>query len=107
MELQRLKFLMEVQEKIDEWSKKLPPEDTNLVKAKEQFFRLVTTEFEKITPKNELQDSSKVSQIAFDTNTIRQALEIRADISVNFDFIDVDILGKCGGGKKYKKQKGY
>ena len=90
MELQRLKFLMEVQEKIDEWSKKLPPEDTNLVKAKEQFFRLVTTELEKSTPKNELQESAKISQIALDTSTIRQALEIRADISINFDFIDVE-----------------
>jgi hypothetical protein len=88
MELQRLKFLMEVQEKIDEWSKKLPPEDTNLVKAKEQFFRLVTTEFKKTTTSGELPESPKIDKIALDTSTIRQVLELKKNVSIDFNFID-------------------
>jgi hypothetical protein len=88
MELQRLKFLMEVQEKIDEWSKKLPPDDTNLVKAKEQFFKLVTTEFKKTTTSGELPESPKIDKIALDTSTIRQVLELKKNISIDFNFID-------------------
>lgn len=88
MDLQRLKFLMDVQEKIDEWDNKLPINDTNLLKAKEQFFKLVTNEFKKKVNANEIQETPKIDKIALDTNTIRQVLEIRADVSINFDFIE-------------------
>lgn len=84
MDAKRLKFLMDVQEKIDELERKIPPNDIPFKEIKERFYRLSQNELKGEKDFN----TEKIVAISSDTKVIRQALFIKGEISIDFDFIN-------------------
>lgn len=68
MDLKRLKFLMDIQEKLDELEKTSSSSDLKIIDAKEQFYRLAEKEFSKTV----LRD---IHEYIFEINVSQQAKE--------------------------------
>jgi hypothetical protein len=88
MDSQKLKFMMSVQLEIDKLEAKLGSNHQDVIASKALFHSLSQTEIEK---KNSQQSKSdccdELIPIKSDTEAIRNHLEIRANVSMDFEFV--------------------
>lgn len=88
MDAQKLKFMMSVQLEIDKLEAKLGSNHQDVIASKALFHTLSQTEIKK---KNSQQSKSdccdELIPIKSDTEAIRNHLEIRANVSIDFEFI--------------------
>ena len=88
MDAQKLKFMMSVQLEIDKLEAKLGSNHQDVIASKSLFHTLSQTEIKK---KNSQQSKSdccdELIPIKSDTEAIRNHLEIRANVSMDFEFV--------------------
>lgn len=89
MDVKRIKFLLAIQEKIDQATAQLGYSHPDIIKVKEKFNELAGTELNgKRRESNG--NSYDLSELKIDTTAIRGHLEIRAEHSIDYSFIKTD-----------------
>lgn len=95
MDAQKLKFMMSVQLEIDKLEAKLGPNHQDVIATKALFQKLSQTEIKKRnSEKNKSDCSEELIPIKSDTEAIRNHLEIRANVSIDYNFIKNDRVKK-------------
>ena len=95
MDAQKLKFMMSIQLEIDKLEAKLGTNHPDVIASKALFQKLSQTEIQKKkTENNKSECCEELIPIKLDTKVIRSHLEIRANVSIDYDFI-----------KKYRVKK--
>lgn len=88
MDLQKLKFMMLVQLEIDKLEVELGSNHHDVIASKALFQKLSQTEIQKKKPENGKSEFyNELIPIKLDTEAIRNHLEIRANISIDFEFV--------------------
>jgi len=88
MDAQKLKFMMSVQLEIDKLEAKLGSNHQDVIASKALFHTLSQTEIKKINSQQSKSDfCDELIPIKSDTEAIRNHLEIRANVSMDFEFV--------------------
>jgi hypothetical protein len=88
MDAQKLKFMMSVQLEIDKLEAKLGSNHQDVIASKALFHTLSQTEIKKKNSQQSKSDcSDELIPIKSDTEAIRNHLEIRANVSMDFEFV--------------------
>ena len=88
MDAQKLKFMMSVQLEIDKLEANLGCNHQDVIASKALFQKLSQTEIQMKKPENGKSECyDELIPIKSDTEAIRNHLEIRADVSMDYDFI--------------------
>lgn len=95
MDAQKLKFMISVQLELDKLATKLGADHPDVIATKALFESLSQSEIMIKEPKNNTSESyEKLVLVKSDTIAIRNHLEIRADVSIDFDFISNERVKK-------------
>lgn len=95
MDAQKLKFMMSIQLEIDKLEAKLGPNHLDVVAIKSLFQKLSQTEIKKRNSEQNKSDCyDELIPIKSDTEAIRNHLEIRANVSIDYNFIKNDRVKK-------------
>lgn len=88
MDAQKLKFMMAVQLEIDKMEAKLGSNHQDVISSKALFQKLSQTEIKKSNSEQSKSDCcDELIPIKSDTEAIRNHLEIRANVSMDFEFV--------------------
>jgi hypothetical protein len=88
MDVQKLKFMMSVQLEIDKLEANLGSNHQDVIASKALFHKLSQTEIKKKNSENSKSDCyDELIPIKSDTEAIRNHLEIRANASIDFEFV--------------------
>lgn len=88
MDAQKLKFMMSVQLEIDKLEAKLGSNHQDVIASKALFHRLSQTEIQKKKTENQNSECcNELIPIKSDTEAIRSHLEIRGNVTIDFEFI--------------------
>jgi len=88
MDAQKIKFMMIIQLEIDKLESKLGSNHQDVIATKALFQKLSQNEIKKkYTANNKSEFSDELVPIKIDTEAIRSHLEIRANVSIDYDFI--------------------
>ena len=91
MDAQKLKFMMSIQLEIDKLEAKLGSNHQDVIASKDLFQTLSQTEIKKNNYEQSKSDCcDELIPIKSDTEAIRNHLEIRATVSMDFEFVKND-----------------
>jgi len=95
MDAQKLKFMISVQLEIDKLEAKLGSNHQDVIASKALFQKLSQTEIQQKNAKNNNSECcDELIPIKSDTEAIRSHLEMRANISIDYEFINNDRVKK-------------
>jgi hypothetical protein len=95
MDAQKLKFMMSIQLEIDKLEAELGSNHQDVIASKALFQKLSQTEIQKKKAENSKSECcDELIPIKLDTELIRSHLEIRANVSIDYDFIKNDRVKK-------------
>ena len=92
MDSQRLKFMMSIQQEIDKLQIEFGADSSVVIELKSQFDILSQAEINR--PNATATNNLDLIPIKADTEAIRKHLEIRANVSIDYDFIKNDRVKK-------------
>lgn len=95
MDAQKLKFMMSVQHEIDKLEVELGASHKDVIASKQLFQKLSQTEIQKEkTGNGKFEFTDELKPIKLDTEAIRNHLEIRANVSIDFQFVSNERVKK-------------
>lgn len=86
MDSQKIKFMISIQKEIDRLRVELGANNPDVMDLKKQFEELVNETMESRSEIN----IYEIAAVKQDTNAIRASLNIRGDISINYDFVHIE-----------------